>query len=30
LPAFLHTYNNHRHDTAIGGPPASRVPNLSG
>ena len=30
LPAFLHTYNHHRHHTAIGGPPASRVPNLSG
>ncbi len=30
LPRFLHTYNHHRHPTAIGGPPASRVPNLSG
>ncbi|MFI5497408.1 IS481 family transposase, partial [Actinoplanes sp. NPDC051859] len=30
LPRFLHTYNHHRHHTAIGGPPASRVPNLSG
>ena len=30
LPAFLHYYNHHRHHTAIGGPPASRVPNLSG
>ncbi|MFF5075954.1 DDE-type integrase/transposase/recombinase [Actinoplanes sp. NPDC000266] len=30
LPAFLHTRNHHRHHTAIGGPPASRVPNLSG
>jgi transposase InsO family protein len=30
LPDFLHTYNHHRHHTAIGGPPASRVPNLSG
>jgi len=30
LPAWLHTYNNHRHHTALGGPPASRVPNLSG
>jgi transposase InsO family protein len=30
LPRFLHTYNHHRHHSAIGGPPASRVPNLSG
>jgi len=30
LPAWLHTYNNHRHHTALGGPPAIRVPNLSG
>jgi len=31
LPAWLHTYNNHRGHTALGGhPPASRVPNLSG
>ncbi|BEL02091.1 IS481 family transposase [Actinoplanes sichuanensis] len=30
LPRFLHTYNHHRHHTAIGGPPANRVPNLSG
>jgi transposase InsO family protein len=30
LPHFLHTYNHHRHHTAIGGPPANRVPNLSG
>ncbi|GAB7044618.1 hypothetical protein JCM9533A_84690 [Catenuloplanes niger JCM 9533] len=30
LPGWLHTYNHHRHHTAIGGPPASRVPNLSG
>ncbi|RKN13104.1 IS481 family transposase, partial [Micromonospora musae] len=30
LPAWLHAYNNHRHHTALGGPPASRVPNLSG
>ncbi|PRX18168.1 hypothetical protein CLV67_1021, partial [Actinoplanes italicus] len=29
-PRFLHTYNHHRHHTAIGGPPANRVPNLSG
>jgi transposase InsO family protein len=28
---WLHTYNNHRGHTALGGhPPASRVPNLSG
>lgn len=30
LPAWLHTYNHHRGHTAIGGPPASRVPNLTG
>ncbi|MDG4841328.1 IS481 family transposase [Micromonospora sp. WMMD967] len=30
LPAWLHAYNHHRHHTALGGPPASRVPNLSG
>lgn len=30
LPDFLHQYNHHRHHTAIGGPPASRVPNLTG
>ena len=30
LPAFLHTYNHHRHHSAIGGPPADRIPNLSG
>jgi transposase InsO family protein len=30
LPRFLHTYNHHRHHSAIGGPPADRVPNLSG
>lgn len=30
LPAFLHQYNHHRHHTSIGGPPASRVPNLTG
>ena len=29
LPAWLHHYNHHRHHTALGGPPASRVPNLS-
>jgi transposase InsO family protein len=30
LPTFLHHYNHHRHHTSIGGPPASRVPNLTG
>ncbi|AGL17573.1 integrase catalytic protein [Actinoplanes sp. N902-109] len=30
LPRILHTYNYHRHHSAIGGPPASRVPNLAG
>jgi transposase InsO family protein len=30
LPNWLHSYNHHRHHTAIGGPPATRVPNLSG
>jgi transposase InsO family protein len=30
LPRFLHTYNHHRHHSAIGGPPANRVPNLCG
>ena len=30
LPRFLHTYNHHRYHSAIGGPPANRVPNLSG
>ncbi|BCJ42979.1 IS481 family transposase [Actinoplanes ianthinogenes] len=30
LPRFLHTYNHHRHHSAIEGPSASRVPNLSG
>jgi transposase InsO family protein len=31
LPAWLHHYNNtHRNHTALAGPPASRVPNLSG
>ena len=30
LPTWLHSYNHHRHHTAIGGPPATRVPNLSG
>ncbi len=30
LDRFLHRYNHHRHHTAIGGPPASRVTNLTG
>jgi transposase InsO family protein len=30
LPAWLHHYNHHRHHTSLGGPPASRVPNLCG
>ena len=30
LDPWLHRYNHHRHHTAIGGPPASRVTNLSG
>ena len=30
LPDFLHWYNHHRTHTSIGGPPASRVPNLTG
>jgi len=30
LDHWLHRYNHHRHHTAIGGPPASRVTNLSG
>ena len=30
LDPWLHRYNNHRHHTAIGGPPASRVTNLAG
>jgi transposase InsO family protein len=30
LPKWLHHYNHHRHHTSIGGPPANRVPNLSG
>jgi transposase InsO family protein len=30
LPTWLHHYNHHRHHTSIGGPPASRVPNLTG
>ena len=30
LDHWLHRYNHHRHHTAIGGPPASRVNNLAG
>jgi transposase InsO family protein len=30
LAGWLHVYNHHRHHTAIGGPPVSRVSNLSG
>jgi transposase InsO family protein len=30
LDRFLHTYNHHRHHTAIGGPPISRVTNVVG
>ena len=30
LDPWLHRYNHHRHHTAIGGPPASRVTNLAG
>jgi transposase InsO family protein len=30
LPDFLHYDNHHRHHTAIGSPPATRVPNLTG
>jgi transposase InsO family protein len=30
LPTFLHMYNHHRHHTAIDGPPATRVTNLTG
>jgi len=30
LPRSLHTYDRHRHHTAISGPPASRVTNLCG
>ena len=30
LNTWLHFYNHHRDHTAIGGPPATRVPNLSG
>jgi transposase InsO family protein len=30
LARWLHTYNHHRHHTAIGGPPLSRVGNVPG
>jgi transposase InsO family protein len=30
LTTWLHLYNHHRHHTAIGGPPVSRVSNLAG
>ncbi len=30
LDRWIHRYNHHRHHTAIGGPPASRVTNLAG
>jgi transposase InsO family protein len=30
LTAWLHRYNHHRHHTAVGGPPVSRVSNLAG
>jgi len=30
LDSWLHRYNHHRHHTAIGGPPISRVKNVSG
>lgn len=30
LASWLHVYNHHRHHTAIGGPPISRVNNLPG
>ena len=30
LDRFLHRYNHHRHHTAIGGPPITRVSNLAG
>ncbi|MBV9285349.1 MAG: IS481 family transposase, partial [Acidimicrobiia bacterium] len=30
LARWLHIYNHHRHHTAIGGPPLSRVSNLVG
>ena len=30
LAHWLHVYNHHRHHTAVGGPPVSRVSNLAG
>jgi transposase InsO family protein len=30
LDRWLHRYNHHRHHTAVGGPPSSRVTNLAG
>jgi len=30
LDRFMHRYNHHRHHTAVGGPPISRVNNLAG
>ncbi|MFD0773764.1 integrase core domain-containing protein, partial [Streptomonospora algeriensis] len=30
LPEWLHLYNHHRFHSAVGGPPASRVTNLTG
>ena len=30
LADWIHTYNHHRHHTAIGGPPISRVNDLPG
>jgi transposase InsO family protein len=30
LTAWIHLYNHHRHHTALGGPPISRVSNLVG
>jgi hypothetical protein len=30
LARWLHIYNHHRHHTAVGGPPMSRVSNLTG
>jgi transposase InsO family protein len=30
LDTWLHLYNHHRHHTAVGGPPISRVSNVSG
>ena len=30
LDGFVHAYNHHRYHTAVGGPPISRVNNVSG